>query len=270
MAERPPRLGVIGGSGLYSFLTGTTELDLDTPWGRPSDPITVGQVGDRPIAFLARHGRQHQHPPHRVNYRANLWALREAGVRRVFAPCATGSLRPDIVPGNFVVLDQLIDRTSGRPSTYFDGPGVNHVGFAEPYCPELRAEALQAGRAEGIRVHDGGTIVVISGPRFSTRAESRWHTVMGADVVGMTQAPEAMLARELGLCYTAIALVTDWDAGLEDDPAVRPVSQDDVFRFIADNAERVRALLFRALAGVPEAPQSCGCLAASNQVEPPH
>jgi len=194
--------------------------------------------------------------------------MRALGVQRIFGPCASGSLRADIAPGDFVVCDQLVDRTSGRADTFFDGPVTNHVSFADPYCPELSLAAVEAGRTEGITVHDGGTVVVIQGPRFSTRAESRWFSQMGWDVVNITQHPEAVLARELGICYATIALITDWDAGLEGDPAVRPVSQPEVFAFLERNADRVRDLLFRALSTVSIEPAGCECAAGTNGIEP--
>ncbi|HEX9991385.1 MAG TPA: S-methyl-5'-thioadenosine phosphorylase [Acidimicrobiales bacterium] len=260
-------LGVFGGSGFYSFLDDVDTVEVATPYGPPSAPVVVGTVGDRRVAFLPRHGTKHELPPHRIPYRANLWALRSLGVRRVLGPCAAGSLQPDVAPGSFVVCDQLVDRTWGRDDTYFDGPTVNHVSFAEPYCPELRRVAVDAGRAEGITVHDGGTVVVVQGPRFSTKAESRWYRSAGWEVINMTQYPEAYLARELGMCYAAIALVTDYDTGLEDDPSIEPVSHEQVFRFLHDNVDRVRRLLFRALPAVP-ADRSCACADAPNGIDP--
>lgn len=261
-------LGVFGGSGLYRFFEDIVEVPMPTPWGMPSAPVAIGSLGERRVAFIPRHGAHHELPPHRINVRANVWAMRELGVRRIFGPCASGSLRADIAPGHFVMCDQLVDRTSGRSATFFDGGVTNHVSFADPYCPELRAAAVAAGRSQGITVHEGGTVVVINGPRFSTRAESRWFARMGWDVVNMTQSPEAVLARELGLCYTTIALITDWDAGLDGDPAVRPVSQPEVLAFLERNADRVRELLFAALADVPVVPTSCGCAAAANGIDP--
>ena len=260
-------LAVIGGSGFYQLIDDATEVEFDTPWGAPSSPITIGTIADRTVAFLPRHGTTHHLSPHAVPYRANLWALRELGARRVFAACASGSLQPHLPPGDFVVCDQLVDRTSGRPDTYFTGEVVNHVSFAEPFCPELRAAALAAGSSAGTTVHDGGTVVVIQGPRFSTRAESSWFRGNGWDVVNMTQYPEAILARELGLCYATIAMVTDWDAGVEDDPSLPAVNQTDVFAMLEDNAHRVRALLAAALAEVAPEP-GCGCAEATNGVLP--
>ncbi len=245
-------IGVFGGSGFYSFLDDITEVDLDTPYGPPSAPAHIGTIDGRRVAFVSRHGTRHEHPPHRINYRANLWAMHELGVRRLLAPCASGSLRADIRPGEFVVCDQLVDRTSGRESTFFDGPVVNHISFADPYCPDLRGLAVDAGRAEGITTHDGGTVVVVQGPRFSTRAESRSYAAAGFDVINMTQCPEAVLAAELGICYSAIALITDYDAGLDGVPGIEPVTQAEVFGFLDDNVDRVRALLFRVLRDLPE------------------
>ena len=246
-------LAVIGGSGLYALLDNATEHTLDTPYGAPSDPVTVAEVGGRTVAFLPRHGRDHRHPPHRIPYRANIWALRELGVRQILAPCAVGGLRPELGPGTFVVPDQLIDRTT-RPQTFYD-TGAVHVGFAEPYCPVGRATVLHAARTQGLEPVDGGTMVVIEGPRFSTRAESRWYAAAGGTVVNMTGHPEAVLARELALCYTTIALVTDLDAGVEGDHGV---TQEEVFRVFAENTSRMRELLFAAIARIPIT-RDCPC-----------
>jgi 5'-methylthioadenosine phosphorylase len=251
-------IGVFGGSGFYSFLDDVTEHRVETPYGQPSAAVHVGSLDDRRVAFLPRHGADHQFPPHRINYRANLWAMRELGVTRILAPCASGSLRPEIAPGDFVVCDQLVDRTSGREHTFYDGPEAYHVAFADPYCPELRAVAVDAGRAEDIPTHDGGTVVVIEGPRFSTRAESHWYRDQGWEVINMTQHPEAVLARELGICYGTIALVTDYDVGVDDDDAVTAVTQGEVFAFFEANVGKVRSLLFRAVGEIPTE-RACGC-----------
>jgi 5'-methylthioadenosine phosphorylase len=258
-SSRRADIGVFGGSGLYSLLDQVEELALDTPFGPPAAPVTIGEVAGRRVAFLPRHGRDHSLPPHRVPYRANAWAMRELGVRAVFAPCASGSLQPDIHPGEFVVLDQIFDRTVGRASSFHDGPEspagfapVDHVSFAEPYDARLRAVAVDACRAEGVAVHDGGTVVVIQGPRFSTRAESRWYSAQGWQVVNMTQMPEAVLAAELGAPYAAIALITDYDVGLEGVPGIEPVTMDEVFATLERNAEFVRKVLFRAIETLPD------------------
>jgi 5'-methylthioadenosine phosphorylase len=254
-------VGVIGGSGLYALLDDVEELTLDTPYGPPSAPVTVGEVAGHKVAFLPRHGLGHTLPPHRVPYRANLWALSSLGVRAIFAPCASGSLQPHLHPGDFVVVDQLFDRTAGRETTFFDGtavPGVderfaavNHVSFADPYDPGLRQAAIQACKAEGVTVHESGTVVVMNGPRFSTRAESRWYSSQGWDVINMTQMPEAGLATELGIPYAAIALITDYDVGLEGVEGIAPVSMDEVFSTLERNAATVRQVLFRAIELLP-------------------
>jgi 5'-methylthioadenosine phosphorylase len=245
-------IGVIGGSGLYALLDGATVHEVSTPYGAPSDPITIAEVGGRRVAFLPRHGRDHRFPPHKIPYRANLWALRSLGVRQIVAPCAVGGLRPELGPGTFVVPDQLIDRTTGRVQTYYD-EGAVHVSFADPYCPDGRVAVLAA--AEPVAAVDGGTMIVVEGPRFSTRAESRWFTAIGGTIVNMTGHPEALLARELGLCYTAIALVTDLDAGVEGDHGV---TQEEVFRVFGENTERLRSVLLDAVTRLP-AVRDCVC-----------
>lgn len=252
-------VGVLGGSGLYRLLEEVEMVEVDTPYGRPSDPVAVGRVEGVGVAFLPRHGSRHSLPPAAINYRANLWALKQLGVSRVIAPCAVGSLQAHVRPGDFVVCDQFVDRTWGRADTYFaDGPVVAHVSAAQPYCPELRGLVTGLARERGIPVHGRGTVVVIQGPRFSTRAESRWYSAQGWEVVNMTQYPEAVLARELELCYVNVSLVTDYDAGLEDDPSVAPVSVADVERVFASNNERVRGLILGLVPRIP-AERGCGC-----------
>jgi 5'-methylthioadenosine phosphorylase len=232
-------IGVIGGSGFYTFFgPDARSVSPDTPYGPPSGPITIGRVGSHEVAFLPRHGNSHEYPPHAVPYRANMWALRALGVRRVLGPCAVGSLTPDLGPGAIAVPDQLVDRTSGRADTYFD-TGAIHVGFADPYCPALRAAV-----AELPGVIDGGTMVVIQGPRFSTRAESQWFARQGFTLVNMTGYPEAVLARELEMCYVAIALVTDLDAGIEVGGGVRAL---DVFAEFEKNLVGFRSLVHEAI-----------------------
>jgi 5'-methylthioadenosine phosphorylase len=257
-------VGVIGGSGLYALLDRATEHTVDTPYGPPSDPITVAEVGGRRVAFLPRHGRDHRFPPHRIPYRANLWALHSIGVRQILGPCAVGGLRPDLGPGTFVLPDQLIDRTSGRVQTFHD-TGAVHVSFADPYCPTGRTEAKAAARRTGIDLVDGGTVVVVEGPRFSTRAESRWYAAMGGTVVNMTGHPEAVLARELALCYTSIALVTDLDAGVEGDHGV---TQEEVFRVFGENTARLRSLLLDLVTALP-VDGDCPCRHALDDIEVP-
>lgn len=257
-------IGVIGGSGFYRFLEGARQLEVDTPFGPPSSPLTVGSVAGRSVAFLARHGTEHQFAPHSLNYRANLWALRHLGVTRVIGPCACGSLRADIDPGDVVVLDQLVDRTWGRSDTYLEGEIVEHVSFADPYCPELSGVLADSAGGPGAwpagRVHARGTVVVVQGPRFSTRAESRWYSTAGIDVINMTQYPEAYLARELGMCYAGLALVTDRDVGVEGHPEVEPVTMEAAMAVLAENVDHARSLLAAAIPRIPEQP-SCSCSA---------
>ncbi len=244
-------IGVFGGSGFYTFLSDVETVTVDTAWGSPSGPVTIGSIDDVRVAFLPRHGPHHEWPPHRVNYRANVDAMRQLGVHTLLAPFAAGSLRPEIRPGDFVVVDQLVDRTSGRPDTFYDhfDEGPQHISLADPYDAGVRQTLLAAARRTGVPVHDGGTVVVVNGPRFSTRAESAWHRSAGWHVVNMTQYPEAALAREAGIGYGGMALVTDYDAGLDDDPTIEPVTQDAVFEVFRTNNERVREVLMSA---VPE------------------
>jgi 5'-methylthioadenosine phosphorylase len=232
-------VGVIGGSGLYSLLEDAEQVRVETPYGDPSDLLVKGKVGDREVVFLPRHGKNHKHTAHVINYRANLWALRSQGVRQVLGPCAVGSLKQELGPGTFVVPDQVVDRTSGRAATYFD-TGAVHVALADPYCPDGRAAVLKTAADTETPAVDGGTMVVINGPRFSTRAESQYYARQDWSLINMTGLPEAALARELAMCYTSIALVTDLDAGVEED---KGVAQDEVFRVFEQNIEKLRQLV---------------------------
>jgi 5'-methylthioadenosine phosphorylase len=268
-ADPAADVGIFGGSGFYAFLDDVEEITVDTPYGAPSGPFHLGDVDGRRIAFLPRHGPAHEFPPHRVNYRANLWAMRALGVTRVIGPFAAGSLQPDVHPGDFVVVDQFVDRTWGRPDTFYDGPVPYHPTAADPYCPEVSALAVKAAADLGVRVHPTGTVVVVQGPRFSTRAESRWYRAQGWEVVNMTQYPEAFLARELGLCYTGIALITDYDTGVDDDPNVEPVTQEAVFAFFEHNVERIRNLLFELVPRLPDA-RGCQCADALGPLSAEH
>jgi 5'-methylthioadenosine phosphorylase len=254
-------IGVIGGSGFYEFLEGAERVHVDTPFGDPSDDLVVGELRGRRVAFVARHGKGHRFPPHLVPYRANLWALRSLGVRQVLAPCAVGSLRRELGPGTVVVVDQVVDRTWGRPHSVYDQLGaVVHVGFAEPFCPRGRPVVVTAARQAGLAVADGGTLVVVNGPRFSSRAESQWHQQAGWSVVGMTGMPEAAIARELALCFTTVALVTDLDAGVEGESGV---THEEVLQVFAQNIEGLKAVLTDAVEALPPAESdeaaTCGC-----------
>lgn len=264
MPDHRAEIGLIGGSGFYRFLDDAREVTVDTPYGPASDTLSVGEVAGRPVAFLPRHGRGHTIPPHRINYRANLWAFKQLGVTRVLAPCAVGSLQAGLAPGTFVVCDQLVDRTSGRADTYFDGPQVTHVSLADPYCPELRSLAAASLEGRGWPFAPAGTGVAIEGPRFSTRAESAFYTRQGWDVVGMTQYPEAALAREQELCLLNLSLVTDYDVGLE---GMAPVSTADVVAILRQNNDRLRALLAELIPRIPAEPGcSCGSALANAQL----
>ncbi|MEW6031875.1 MAG: S-methyl-5'-thioadenosine phosphorylase [Bacillota bacterium] len=255
-------IGVFGGSGFYELLgKDATEVWVDTPYGPPSDVITVGEFEGKRVAFLPRHGRGHQHPPHRIPYRANLWAMRELGVRTIFGPCAAGSLQPHVKPGDFVVCDQFVDRTSGRPSTFYDGPVTVHISLADPYCPRLRRLLVDQARRLEIPVHDGGTVVVIEGPRFSTRSESRWFSQAGWEVISMTQFPEAVLARELNICYANVSLITDYDVGLEGRADIAPVTHEAVLEVFRANNAKVVSLLAAAIRNVEDA-GDCECRSA--------
>lgn len=251
-------IGVFGGSGFYAFLEQVEEIKVDTPYGAPSDLVTLGEIAGRRVAFLPRHGRRHSIPPHKINYRANLWAMKELGVTRVISPCAAGSLQAWVKPGDFVVCDQFVDRTMGRADTFYEGPTVYHVSPADPYCPTLRQIAIEAIKELGIPCHERGTVVVIQGPRFSTKAESRWFTSMGWEVINMTQYPEVMLARELAMCVVNISLITDYDSGLVAGGEVKPVTAEEVMQVFHQNAERIRQVIFKMIERIPPA-RNCPC-----------
>ncbi|MFC0041506.1 S-methyl-5'-thioadenosine phosphorylase [Actinomadura rayongensis] len=255
LPEPAAEIGVIGGSGFYSLLDDAEEIRVDTPFGAPSDPVAVGELNGRRVAFLPRHGRDHRFPPHAIPYRANLWALRALGVRQVLAPSAVGSLVAEHGPGTLAVPDQLVDRTSGRAQTYYETGAAIHVPFADPYCAAGRRAAVDAARDTGWDPVDGGTLVVIEGPRFSTRAESRWFSGQGWTLVGMTGHPEAVLARELALCYTPLCLVTDLDAGVDTGEGVTMAEVLEVFRA---NVGRLRALVGDVVTRLP-AERPCPC-----------
>ncbi len=245
-------IGVFGGSGFYSLLDEAEELWIETPYGLPSDKVTVGTIEGRKVAFLPRHGADHRYPPHMINYRANAWAMKELGVHSILGPCASGSLQAGIAPGDFAICDQFVDRTTGRKDTFYDGPITTHPAMAEPYCPDLRKIAVDAAREMGIVVHETGTVVVIQGPRFSTKSESRWFTQMGWEVINMTQYPECYLARELGMSYAMIALITDYDVGLEGDPGIKPVTHEEVIKVFLANNEKLKNLLHKIIPNIPD------------------
>ncbi len=245
-------IGIFGGSGFYDLLDEAEEVEVETPFGSPSAPPVVGEIGGKRVAFVPRHGRRHELPPAQINYRANVWALKELGVRRILGPCASGALRADLELGDFVVCDQFVDRTTGRADTFYEGPDTTHVSPADPYCPDLRRILLETAAELGIPARDGGTVVVVQGPRFSTRAESQWFQAMGWDMINMTAYPEGYLARELEICYANISMVTDHDVGVG---GAEPVSHETVLGVFEENNEKLRRLLFAAIPKVGPQPE---------------
>ncbi|HRF58830.1 MAG TPA: S-methyl-5'-thioadenosine phosphorylase [Fimbriimonadaceae bacterium] len=244
-----PDIGVFGGSGFYSLLENVQEIKVDTPYGPTSDSIFLAQVDGREVAFLPRHGRNHTIPPHKINYRANVWAFRKIGVKVVISPCAAGSLQKHVEPGHFVVCDQFVDRTQGRADTFYDGSIVTHVSVADPYDERLRSLAADVIREHGIPCHDRGTVLVVNGPRFSTKAESAWYTGLGWEVINMTQYPEVYLCRELGMAVVNISLITDYDAGLvAESDAVNAMSVLEVFK---KNSEGIRGVVLTMIRRLP-------------------
>ena len=255
MQQERAEIGVFGGSGFYSLLENAREVWVETPYGAPADKVALGEIAGKRVAFLPRHGKDHRLPPQSINYRANMWAMKELGVTRIIGPTACGSLKAEVAPGDMVVADQVVDRTTGRKDTFYDGPITTHVSFADPYCPQLRPIAIDALRSIGVTTHETGTVVVIQGPRFSTRAESKWFQDAGWEVINMTQYPECYLARELEICYVNISLITDYDVGL---PGAAPVTHEDVLKVFAGNNERVKDAIFKIVEAIPPE-RSCGC-----------
>jgi 5'-methylthioadenosine phosphorylase len=251
-------IGVFGGSGLYALLENQRDVKVETPYGAPSDVLALGEIAGRRVAFLPRHGRTHDLPPHIINYRANLWAMKELGVERIIGPCAAGSLKAEVKPGHFAVCDQLVDRTNARKDTFYDGPVTTHVSFAYPYCAQLRPIAIKAIKDAGITCHERGTVVTIQGPRFSTVAESRWYASHGWEVINMTQYPEAYLARELEMCYVNISLITDYDVGLEGQAGIEPVTHEGVIQVFQANNARVKQVIHTMIERMPDK-RECAC-----------
>ncbi|MDP9017574.1 MAG: S-methyl-5'-thioadenosine phosphorylase [Candidatus Eremiobacteraeota bacterium] len=251
-------IGVFGGSGFYSLIENAREVTIETPYGAPSEKLALGEIAGKKVAFLPRHGKNHQYPPQSINYRANAWAMKMLGVTRIIGPTACGSLKAEVKPGDMVVADQIVDRTTGRKDTFYDGPITTHVSFSDPYCAQLRPIAIDALKSIGITTHERGTIVVIQGPRFSTRAESKWFSSAGWEVINMTNYPESYLARELEMCYVNISLITDYDVGLEGQNGIKPVSHADVIEVFNSNNARVKDAIYKIIANTP-AERTCGC-----------
>ncbi|MBN2230559.1 MAG: MTAP family purine nucleoside phosphorylase [Candidatus Thorarchaeota archaeon] len=251
---------MFGGSGNYdaTVIENPIEAKIFTPYGAASDNFILGTVKGRSFVFLARHDRGHSIPPHAINYRANIWGMKALGVKRIISPAAAGSLQPEKIKlGEFVIADQLFDRTFGvRKDTFFEGGPIAHLAFAEPFCPELRKVAAQTADKIGYKVHDKGTYVCINGPRFSTRAESMFYHNQGFDVIGMTAYPEAALAREAGICFVNISMPTDYDVHGEE-----VVTHELVLKTMAQNVDRVRKLTFEMISHIPKE-ASCDCQTA--------
>ena len=250
-------IGIFGGSGFYKLFDKYEEKLIETPYGPPSAAVAIGTMGGKRVAFMPRHGEKHTIPPHKVPFRANLWAMKSLGVTRLVSPCAAGSLQAHVKPGEFVVCDQFIDRTSGRADTFYDGPITTHVSPAECYCPQLRELAVKAGEKAGITMHPSGTVVVIQGPRFSTKAESAWFNKMGWEVINMTQYPEAYLAKELSMCVVNVSLITDYDSGVTAN--VEPVSHAEVMKVFAANITKLQSLLVNLIETIPNDRAKCTC-----------
>jgi 5'-methylthioadenosine phosphorylase len=248
-------IGILGGSGFYdpSLFGPMAEIKMNTPYGSPSDIISVAEFKGIKVAFLPRHGKRHSIPPHLINYRANIWAMKDLGVKRIVSPSAVGSLRDEMKPGDLVIPDQFIDFTKGRKSTFFDGAVVGHFSLADPYCPELRKLSAETAKELGMTYHDRATYVCIEGPRFSTRAESKLFRNWGADIIGMTLVPEVTLAREAGICYLTLATVTDYDVWAD-----RPVTAEEVVETLKSNVEKVKSLLTQLLPKLGEE-RACDC-----------
>jgi 5'-methylthioadenosine phosphorylase len=242
-------IGVFGGSGFYSLLEDVREVKVDTPYGPPSDSVFLATVAGRKVAFLPRHGRNHTLPPHMINYRANVWAMRALGCRAIISPCAAGSLQQHVAPGHFVVCDQFVDRTNGRKDTFYDGPIVTHVSPAETYDPILRKLAIETIREHGITCHETGTVVVIQGPRFSTKSESKWFHDQGWEVINMTQYPEAYLCHELGMGVVNISLITDYDSGVH--AGTEAVNAHDVLEVFKSNSEKIKKVVLDLIGKIP-------------------
>jgi 5'-methylthioadenosine phosphorylase len=255
------QVGIIGGSGLYEMegVTGAREISVETPFGAPSDRLVLGMLEGRSVAFLPRHGRGHRILPSEINFRANIYALKSLGVERILSVSAVGSLKEKYAPLHMVVPDQFVDRTFRRPSTFFGKGLVAHVAFARPFCADVGRVLAQACRTAGATVHEGGTYICIEGPQFSTRAESELYRTWGMDIIGMTNVQEARLAREAEICYSTLAMVTDYDCWHPEHDAV---TVDQILHNLFTNAATAKAVLRAAVKGLPDGARGCECASA--------
>jgi len=267
--QKIPRaeIGVFGGSGFYNLIENTKEIEINTPFGKTSDKISLGSINKKRVAFIPRHGQEHKLPPHKIPYKANLWAMKKIGVKKIISPMAVGSLNPFIKPGDFVICDQFVNWTKNRQDTFYNGNEIenikksNHVAhfsMADPYCNELRKTAIKTCKKMNINFHETGTVVVIEGPRFSTRAESNFFSAQNWDIINMTAYPEVALARELGICYLNIGLVTDYDVGLVGNKNIKPVDIKQVIKIFNQNNIKIKNLIFEIIANIPKE-KKCKC-----------
>ena len=261
--EKDVEIGIFGGTGIYDsgLLKNAQEIDIDTPYGKPSDTITVGIFNERKIAFLPRHGKKHTIPPHMINFKANIWAFKELGITRIIAPSAVGSLKEELEPGHFALPSQFLDFTKSRDGSFSDGGRVIHISVADPFCPELQSSILKVTKNQDLKMHRDCTYVCIEGPRFSTKAESKFYRTTGADIIGMTLVPECQLAREAQMCYASISTVTDYDVWAE-----KPVTAKEVLKTLSKNVEKTKRVLIELINQIPKN-RSCSCSKALKEAE---
>lgn len=257
-SKKIAEIGILGGSGFYDLAKNLKEIKVETPYGPPSDKISIGIISGRRVAFLPRHNKSHEIPPHKINYRANIWALKSLGVHHIITVTAVGSLQLKYKPGSLVIVDQFIDRTYGRLDTFYDGPIVTHVSSAYPYCVEVSKVIYKEGKKMGLDIYQKGTVVVVNGPRFSTAAESMWYTKMGWDVINMTQYPEVILAKEVGIGYSTIAIITDYDAGIVGMKKIKPVNVEIIRNIFSKALPESKKLVLKTIESLPES-ISCQC-----------
>ena len=263
MNEERAEIGIFGGTGIYDsgVLQNSKEITIDTPYGKTSDSITIGEFNKKKIAFMPRHGRKHTIPPHMKNYRANVWAFKELGVKRIIAPSAVGSLKENFQPGNFALPTQFLDFTKSRETSFSENGRVIHISVAEPFCPELQKAIINSAENQDVILHENCTYVCIEGPRFSTKAESKFFKSTGADIIGMTLVPECQLAREAQICYVSVSTVTDYDVWAE-----KPVTAKEVLETLSKNVEKTKELLKVLIDNIPET-KSCNCEKALSEAE---
>jgi 5'-methylthioadenosine phosphorylase len=263
MTDQQIEIGIFGGTGIYDsgLLKDSKEITIKTPYGETSDTITIGEYNDRRIAFLPRHGKKHTIPPHLINYRANIWAFKELGIKRIIAPSAVGSLKEEIKPGDFVIPTQFLDFTKSRKNSFSENGKVIHISVADPFCPELQCVVSDNMKNQNISMHENCTYVCIEGPRFSTKAESKFYRSIDADVIGMTLVPECQLAREAQICYASISTVTDYDVWAE-----KPVTAKEVMNTLEKNVQITKKLLTEIIDKIPKT-RSCVCDKALSEAE---